>query len=494
MDGTYYVENNGSTPPASTPETEGKLERFVAEQAALVGDRFAGASWESDGTVLFGIVEGAAMPPGAKGNPKIRVVSRRFSAKRLDQSMDIVASRLNPLLAPGRQPGSSGVWPWEADVKILENVVSVVIGREHEAKRAAVEAALADELSAGTVRISIGDIKPVNNTCSSRNNCAFPFRAGTQTTGQTNCTLGFVMKDWAGVRFQSTAGHCPGAQPAPYYHYHGGWQIGPDHWTEQPHHLNRGVDLKIIRQNNQGQNAPANFIYRDESTTTQVWYKNTDPSQVHRYRVCFVGTNSGQQCGTVQSTSTSSNGTPGFGRIAINQVCKGDSGGPVFHPADTKAYGLMSRAPIPQGVTCIVDPSGSQLVTADITWVATYEAASGHSVLLTPTTETLGPGQRMHAYDRITSTDGRYDLKMQPDGNLVLYQGATALWSTNTFNNPGAFVSMQNDGNLVVYRSNGTHLWSRGCCVAGTRLVVQNDANLVMYRPNGGVSWARSWG
>ncbi len=49
---------------------------------------------------------------------------------------------------------------------------------------------------------------------------------------------------------------------------------------------------------------------------------------------------------------------------------------------------------------------------------------------------------------------------MQSDGNLVLYQGETAVWASNTTNNPGAFLEIQDDGNLVIYTAERRALWA----------------------------------
>jgi hypothetical protein len=89
------------------------------------------------------------------------------------------------------------------------------------------------------------------------------------------------------------------------------------------------------------------------------------------------------------------------------------------------------------------------------------------------------------------SCDGVYDLAMQTDGNLVLYKGSTALWSSNTAGTAGQFVIMQDDGNLVVYTAASVGLWSSatagdGC---GVYLAVQTDGNLVLYTSGGTAIW-----
>jgi len=44
---------------------------------------------------------------------------------------------------------------------------------------------------------------------------------------------------------------------------------------------------------------------------------------------------------------------------------------------------------------------------------------------------------------------------MQADGNLVLYQGATPLWASNTAGTGANIAAMQSDGNLVLYGPSG---------------------------------------
>jgi hypothetical protein len=138
------------------------------------------------------------------------------------------------------------------------------------------------------------------------------------------------------------------------------------------------------------------------------------------------------------------------------------------------------------GVDCGLDPY--------FTWMAYAEAASGYSVLLTATTESLAAGQQMPAGYALVSNTGGYNLQMQSDGNLVLYNCCgTALWHTGTYPNPGALAVLQNDGNLVVYNAAGVLLWNRPLSgwASGSRLILQEDSNLVIYAPGGTPTWHR---
>ncbi|WP_081951971.1 hypothetical protein [Kitasatospora phosalacinea] len=62
----------------------------------------------------------------------------------------------------------------------------------------------------------------------------------------------------------------------------------------------------------------------------------------------------------------------------------------------------------------------------------------------------------------------RSTLRMQDDGNLVLYplesfgSWTNAIWSTNTGGHPGAYAILQDDGNFVVYQRDGRVLWASG--------------------------------
>jgi surface antigen len=93
---------------------------------------------------------------------------------------------------------------------------------------------------------------------------------------------------------------------------------------------------------------------------------------------------------------------------------------------------------------------------------------------------TLQPGEELSPGWYLESGNG-YQLVMQGDGNLVEYYSGSAVWSSGTAGNPGAYVIMQGDGNLVIYRS-GTALWFTGTAGhPGAYLADQQDGNQVVY-------------
>jgi len=109
-----------------------------------------------------------------------------------------------------------------------------------------------------------------------------------------------------------------------------------------------------------------------------------------------------------------------------------------------------------------------------------------------PTMLTAGTG--LLSGGSITSTDGRFKLILQYDGNLVLYYGNSALWASCTNGKNSYGVVMQADGNLVISDINGKALWATGTCCnpphPNAYLALQNDGNLVIYDFNDSPIWA----
>ncbi|HEY4117565.1 MAG TPA: glycoside hydrolase domain-containing protein [Byssovorax sp.] len=103
----------------------------------------------------------------------------------------------------------------------------------------------------------------------------------------------------------------------------------------------------------------------------------------------------------------------------------------------------------------------------------------------------IEPGQGLVAGQSFSSCDGRFALAMQTDGNLVVYHGGQALWSTGSNGTDGYAAIMQGDGNFVLYGAHSNPIWASGTNgSSGARLVMQDDGNLVVYGPGNNALWA----
>ena len=92
------------------------------------------------------------------------------------------------------------------------------------------------------------------------------------------------------------------------------------------------------------------------------------------------------------------------------------------------------------------------------------------------------PGERLEPGAYLLSPNHEYKLIMQTDGNLVLYQSGTALWSSQTSGDIGAYAVMQAEGNLVIYKE-GVAVWnSITWGFPGAYLKLQDDSNAVIYQ------------
>jgi hypothetical protein len=102
------------------------------------------------------------------------------------------------------------------------------------------------------------------------------------------------------------------------------------------------------------------------------------------------------------------------------------------------------------------------------------------------------------ADDYLLSSNGRYELRFQRDGNLVEYDHGDhnkPLWASNTANKGATIAKLQLDGNFVIYAAKSgyalfatsTNLSRHG--TSGNRLVMRNDAAIVIYDEKGQVLW-----
>jgi LysM domain len=114
--------------------------------------------------------------------------------------------------------------------------------------------------------------------------------------------------------------------------------------------------------------------------------------------------------------------------------------------------------------------------------------------------DVLRAGEGLGIDQKLTSSNGKYTLIMQGDGNLVLYtESNTPVWATRTQGKGAVRASLQDDGNLVLYTKEVDRWFRRDAAVAvwasqtrgeNVRLVLQDDRNLVIYTSDGRALWA----
>ena len=108
----------------------------------------------------------------------------------------------------------------------------------------------------------------------------------------------------------------------------------------------------------------------------------------------------------------------------------------------------------------------------------------------------LASGAQLQRDQILRSSNARYRLILQGDGNLVLYDEQTnlPLWATNTSAGSAATLVMQTDGNLVLYDGSGVPRFASNTSATANRgasLLLQNDGNLVLYAADGRPIWDR---
>jgi nucleoid-associated protein YgaU len=93
----------------------------------------------------------------------------------------------------------------------------------------------------------------------------------------------------------------------------------------------------------------------------------------------------------------------------------------------------------------------------------------------------LQDGEKLEVGQSLTSKNGAYKVILQDDGNLVLYSGDQAVWSTETNGQNVVRAEVQKDGNFVLYTPDKPvwHTDTKGA--KDVRLILQDDRNLVLY-------------
>jgi hypothetical protein len=113
---------------------------------------------------------------------------------------------------------------------------------------------------------------------------------------------------------------------------------------------------------------------------------------------------------------------------------------------------------------------------------------SSPDIIINYIPDRLYPGDSLKIGQSITSTNGKFKLTLQADGNLVLSSGSQVMWTAGISGRGGVVAVMQTDGNFIVYSSTGA-IWYTNTQGTGAYMVVQNDGNVVIYNQNYQALW-----
>ncbi|MFJ9785788.1 CHAP domain-containing protein [Amycolatopsis sp. NPDC101161] len=170
-----------------------------------------------------------------------------------------------------------------------------------------------------------------------------------------------------------------------------------------------------------------------------------------------------------------------------NLVLYGTGGQGALWASNTAGRGSSTLRLQDDGNTVVYTSSGASWSTG---------TASGAAGLTGVQTDRLAADARLYPGQFLRSTDGRYRLALQSDGNLVLYSpGYRALWASGTAGRSAHSLLMQADANLVLYGTGSQGaLWSSNRTGVGTfAFTLQSDGNGVVYGPSGAL-WTTGTG
>jgi len=139
--------------------------------------------------------------------------------------------------------------------------------------------------------------------------------------------------------------------------------------------------------------------------------------------------------------------------------------------------------------------------TIDRIWIAYDHTGStgqyrGYIDDISITNDHLNSGSTLTAGSLLKSLDGTRVLRMQTDGNLVIYTNGTPTWSTSTYNAGSSHLIMQPDGNLVVYKdSDNSVVWTSNTWYGSGYFSIENDGHIRLYTgtyPSGTLRWTNN--
>ena len=100
-------------------------------------------------------------------------------------------------------------------------------------------------------------------------------------------------------------------------------------------------------------------------------------------------------------------------------------------------------------------------------------------------TDSLPNGAKLPAGSSLKSPNGRFVLTQQTDGNTCLYDGSKMFWCNMVNGKGAAYLVMQADDNLCAYTAADAYVWCNMVHdypdMQTAVLRVQDDGNLVVY-------------
>ena len=82
----------------------------------------------------------------------------------------------------------------------------------------------------------------------------------------------------------------------------------------------------------------------------------------------------------------------------------------------------------------------------------------------------------------LQSRNGKYQLHLRKNGNLVFTCVARTIWTSQTVNNTVDFLYFDEDGiNLILRQKDNSIIWRAPTTRLGKKLVLQDDGKLILY-------------
>lgn len=138
--------------------------------------------------------------------------------------------------------------------------------------------------------------------------------------------------------------------------------------------------------------------------------------------------------------------------------------------------------------------------------LATAFAAQTSAFAQEYTINTLTSGQDLRTHQSLRSVNGQHTLTLQEDGNLCIYSntgdsGFAFKWCAMSNGKNGKVLRMQADGNLVLYTAANEPVWNskthpfhdqrfKDAQLKPVRLELSNDGSLSLYNAAGSAVWS----